>query len=486
MTILPPASSPESPSAFDPKDWDAFRRMGHQMIDDLTAELQGLAQGPVWRPMPADVREGFRTTSPVAPTPLGVIYDDYQSLVAPYAGGNRHPGFMGWVQGGGAPVGALAELLAAGLNMNCGGRDHVGIALEQQIAIWVRQWFGFPETSAGLFVTGASMANFVACLAARSKVLGDGSRRMGVSGARVTAYASQGSHACVLRAMEMAGLGREALRLVPVNVDFQMDIRVLERLIDTDIEAGFQPFLITGTAGTVDVGAFDDLEALADLSDRYGIWLHVDGAFGALGVHSERVRPKLAGLHRAQSVAFDFHKWGQVPYDAGFIIAADGARLMDAFASPAAYLAREPEGMAAGDFWPNDYGPDLSRGCRALKTWFVLRAHGVQAIGASIDRGLDLAIALKQRIACEPMLEPLGPADLNIVCFRYRCDNVDAINSRIVQRLHTAGRVAPSLTRINGKVAIRAALFNPRSTLADINALVDSVLEQGAELAGKA
>jgi glutamate/tyrosine decarboxylase-like PLP-dependent enzyme len=465
------------------------------MVDDLVDQLQGLSDGPVWTPMPEAVRAAFRAPELSPPVPVATVYADYLENVVPYAGGNRHPGFMGWVQGGGAPVGALAEMLAAGLNMNCGGRDHVGIALEAQIGLWVREWFGFPPTARGLFVTGASMANFVACLAARSEALGPDVRLQGLAGARLTAYTAEGAHACVVRAMEMAGLGREALRRIPLNDDFQMDIRALEARIEQDLESGYRPFLITATAGSVDVGAFDDLEALANIAARFGIWLHVDGAYGALGVHSPRVRPRLRGLDRAQSVAFDFHKWGQVPYDAGFVMVADGVRLTDVFASPAAYLSREPEGLAAGDFWPTDYGPDLSRGCRALKTWFVLRTCGVEAIRAAIDNSLDLAAALRQRIADAPELEQLGPSDLNIVCFRLvpgtasagaAATPCDDLNRQIARRLQLKGRVAPSLTQIDGKVALRAALFNPRATLSDINALVDGVLREGAELAGKA
>ena len=489
-----PSSPVYTPSAFDPEDWAAFRALGRRMVDDLVDQLQGLADGPVWRPMPDSVRAGFRTPALTSPVAVETVYADYLETVVPYAGGNRHPGFMGWVQGGGAPVGALAEMLAAGLNMNCGGRDHVGIALEEQVGLWVRNWFGFPSSAKGLFVTGASMANFVACLAARTRALGPEVRALGLGNARLTAYAAEGAHACVVRAMEMAGLGREALRRVPLNADFQMDVRALAARIDADLEAGFRPFLITATAGSVDVGAFDDLSALADVAARHGIWLHVDGAYGALGVHSARVRPKLAGLDRVQSVAFDVHKWGQVPYDAGFVMVADGAGLTDVFASPAAYLSREPEGLAAGDFWPTDYGPDLSRGCRALKTWFVLRTCGVEAIGAAIDNGLDLAAALRRRIAEAPDLEQLGPSDLNIVCFRWipgreSCGaadpSLDRLNRETARRLQLKGRVAPSLTQIDGKVALRAALFNPRATLSDINALVDGVRFEGAALAGE-
>jgi glutamate/tyrosine decarboxylase-like PLP-dependent enzyme len=473
-------------SAFDPADWSDYRASAHRMVDDLVDQLAGLRDQPLWRPMPDEVRTTFRDPAPPKVQGLDQVYADYLQLVAPYGGGNRHPGFMGWVQGSGAPVGVLAELLAAGMNMNCGGRDHVGIALEQQVALWVRGWFGFPETSQGLFCTGASGANFVACLAARTRALGETARSTGVGGGRLTAYTSTGAHACVVRALEMAGLGREHLRLIDVGADYAMDLDSLKAAIAGDRAEGFVPFLVVGTAGTVDVGAFDDLNALADIAAAEGLWLHVDGAFGAMGVHNARIRPRLAGLERADSVAFDFHKWGQVPYDAGFIIVRNGDDLKATFSSPANYLCRETRGLAAGDFWPTDYGPDLSRGCRALKTWFVLRVNGTEAIGAAIDRGLDLAAALADRVEPAPDLELMAPVGANIVCFRYRPareGDLDRLNGQIAAELQLEGRVAPSLTRIGGKVVLRAALFNPRSDESDIEALIEGVRRIGAQLA---
>ena len=473
---------PSSVSPFDPNDWEAFRALGRRMVDDLVDQLQTLEEGPVWRPPSDGVRAAFATEAVGGPTAPEAVYAEYLENIAPYASGNRHPGFMGWVQGGGAPIGALAEMLAAGLNMNCGGRDHVGIELERQIARWARGWFDFPDTSAGLFVTGASQANFMAVLAARNFALGGEVRAQGLGAARLAAYAQVGAHACVVRAMEMAGIGREALRLVPTDADFRISTDALRAQIAADKAAGITPFLIVGTAGTVDVGAFDDLAELAGIAGANGAWLHVDGAFGALGVHARSVKGRLEGLSRARSIAFDFHKWGQVPYDAGFLIVADQARLTDVFSSPAAYLSRASTGLAAGEVWPTDLGPDLSRGCRALKTWFVLRACGTEAMGQAIETSLSLARSLSRRIEAHPRLELLAPVNLNIVCFRYVCERCDQINAEIAERLQLAGRVAPSLTRIGGKVSIRAALFNPRTTEAELDALIAGVLAVGGEL----
>jgi glutamate/tyrosine decarboxylase-like PLP-dependent enzyme len=457
------------------------------MLDDMIDHMRDLRQKPVWQPMSDTQRARFRSAVPTAPVSLAEAHDDFMRHVLPYAGGNAHPGFMGWVQGAGTPVGMLAEMLAAGLNGNLGGRDHAPIAVEREVAGWMRQLFSLPEGAEGLFVTGASMANMIGVLAARTRALGAEVRHKGVAGVepRLTAYCSRAAHSCVKRAFEMVGLGAEALRIIDFDSGQRIDLAKLRDAIAADRAAGLTPFLVVGNAGTVDVGAIDDLNALADIAAAEAMSLHIDGAYGALGVLSAQVAPRLAGLERADTIAFDFHKWGQVPYDAGFLIARDGALLRQTFATPAAYLQREHRGLAGGDFWPCDYGPDLSRGFRALKTWFTLRVCGLDAIGASIDNGLALARALQARVEAEPELELLAPAQLNIVCFRYRCDNADAVNRAIVADLQEAGRVAPSLTDIDGKAAIRAALFNHRSEVSDIEALIQGVLHFGRAASGK-
>jgi aromatic-L-amino-acid decarboxylase len=472
--------------SLDPTDWPEVRAQGHRMLDDLFDHLENLRAQPVWRPIPEDVRARRRTPVPLAPEPLASVHESFLREILPYAGGNLHPGFMGWVQGAGTPVGMLAEMLAAGLNANCGGRDHMPIEIEQEVAGWVRRMFGFPGSAVGLLVTGASMANFIGVLTARQRAIGPAVRRQGVSAAagRLTAYVSVAAHNCVPRAMEMAGLGRDALRLIPVNASHQIDLDALRSRLAADRAAGMTPFLIVGNAGTVDVGAIDDLSALADIAVAESAWLHIDGAYGALGVLTPRLAPRLAGIERADSIAFDFHKWGQVPYDAGFILVRDGGLQREVFAASVDYLRREPRGLAAGDWWPCDYGPDLSRGFRALKVWFTLKVHGADAIGASIARSCALGESLGRRVSETPALELLAPVQLNIVCFRYRCEDADRVNTDIVSDLQEAGRVAPSLTRIGGQVAIRAALFNHRTDESDIQALVDSCVALGEAAAG--
>jgi glutamate/tyrosine decarboxylase-like PLP-dependent enzyme len=338
---------------------------------------------------------------------------------------------------------------------------------------------GFPEGASGLLVTGASMANFIGVLVARQRALGAAGRREGANGARLTAYVSTAAHGCVPRAMEIAGLGSESLRKIAVTADHRIDVEALRRAIARDRDDGARPFLLIGNAGTVDVGAIDNLTALADIAAAEGLHLHIDGAFGALAVLAPELKPLLNGLDRADSLAFDFHKWGQVPYDAGCILVRDETLHRETFAADAAYLQRDRRGLAGGDWWPCDYGPDLSRGFRALKTWFTLKVHGTDALGAAIARSCALARELERRVAATPALELLAPVTLNIVCFRYACEDADRVNRAIVADLQEAGEVAPSLTVIDGKVAIRAALFNHRTDERDLDALVRGAVAFG-------
>ncbi|MBR0777059.1 aspartate aminotransferase family protein [Bradyrhizobium diazoefficiens] len=477
--IIRNAQSQLTQTSLDPQDWSEFRALAHRMLDEAIDGIASVRARPVWQPIPDEVRAAFKADVPRAGNELADVYREFAEHVAPYATGNVHPAFMGWVHGGGTAVGMVAEMLAAGLNANLGGRDHMPIEVERQIVDWMRRLFAFPETASGIFVTGTSMANLMAVLVARASALGTLARQHGIGndGALLTAYTSQAAHGCVSRAMDIAGLGIDALRKIGVDADHRIDVAALRAQIAIDREVGFKPFLVVASAGTVDIGAIDDLRAIADLCREEGIWFHVDGAFGALAILSPELAPLLGGIELADSIALDFHKWGQVPYDAGFLLVRDGERHRQAFAQPAAYLSREARGLAAGAIWPCDLGPDLSRGFRALKTWFTLKTFGTDRLGAAIARSCALAKYLEARVLAEPRLELLAPVNLNIVCFRYRGD--DAINREIVADVQESGIAAPSSTTLNGKFAIRAAIVNHRTEETDIDALVAAVLAFG-------
>lgn len=454
------------------------------MLDDILDYLENIRERPVWQPIPEAVRQRFRGELPSGPSDLAAVHEEFMRYVLPFAAGNVHPGFMGWVHGGGTPVGVVAEMLAAGLNANLGGRDHIPIEIERQVVGWMRKLFGFPESASGLFVTGASMANLVGVLVARNTELGFETRCGGVGGdgRRLAAYASEAVHGCIARALDIAGIGSDALRRIAVDNRYRIELGALRAAIDADRRVGLKPFLLVATAGTVDTGAIDDLDALADLARAEGLWFHVDGACGALAMLAPELAPRLQGIERADSLAFDFHKWGQVPYDAGFVMVRDSVLHRQTFATSAPYLRREAQGLAAGSPWPCDFGPDLSRGFRALKTWFTFKVHGAAALGAAIARTCEMARYLENRIAQTPELELAAPVELNIVCFRYRAAEAHRVNARIAVELQESGVAAPSTTVLGGKLAIRAAIVNHRTGPADLDALVERTVELGRSL----
>jgi glutamate/tyrosine decarboxylase-like PLP-dependent enzyme len=269
--------------------------------------------------------------------------------------------------------------------------------------------------------------------------------------------------------MDLAGIGTDNLRLIETDQNGAMAPDLLGASITSDRACGRKPFLIVATAGSVNTGAFDNLSALAEIAQENNLWLHVDGAFGALAVLSDELRSRVAGIERAHSIALDFHKWAHVPYDAGFLLARDSRAHYETFASPAAYLTRLPRGLGAGDVWPCDLGPDLSRGFRALKTWFTFQVFGAERIAACMLENCRAAKYLGERLRACALFELCAPISLNIVCFSVKAARRDEINSEIVMELHTSGRAAPSITRLNRARVIRAAIVNHRTSIADMD-----------------
>jgi aromatic-L-amino-acid/L-tryptophan decarboxylase len=464
-------------STLDPADWSGLRALGHKMMDDMIDHLAGIRAQPVWRPMPDAVRAGFSAPLPAQGSAPAALYEAFTADIKPYVTGNTHPRFMGWVHGGGNPVSMLSELLAGAMNANCGGRDHVGIAVERQVIAWAAEMLGLPAATSGVLLTGSSMANFIAVLCARYHTLGAKARANGIGGKKLTAYASAGVHRCVPGALDMAGLGATALRKIPVDENFRMDLAALRAAIAKDKAAGCTPFLIIGTAGTVDVGAFDELDALSEIAKAEDAWFHVDAAFGALAALSPMRKHYLRGIELADSVAFDFHKWAQVTYDAGCVLVRDPVLHHATFAQATFYLAGAPRGLGGGQNWPCDLGPDLSRGFRALKIWMTLSAYGSDALGGIVDTTCALAQHLAARISASNRLELLAPVKLNIVCFGITGFTA-AQTEALVADLQEAGLFAPSTTIIGGRLAIRAAIVNHRTIQADVDALVDEILNR--------
>jgi glutamate/tyrosine decarboxylase-like PLP-dependent enzyme len=401
----------------------------------------------------------------------------------PFGVGNTHPRFFGWVHGSGTPSNVMAEITAAAINANLGGRDHGAMAVEQQVVNWCKELFEFPATSSGLVVSGTSIATLVALKAARDRCSDFSVRKTGLQknpNGPLVGYTSEQTHSCVGRAFDMLGLGSDALRKIPVNDCFEMDTRALQTAIAQDRAAGLTPFVIVGTAGAVNVGAIDDLETLADIAAEEQLWFHIDGAFGALGVLSERLRARLTGIKRADSLAFDFHKWLHVNYDAGFILMRSETLHRRAFSERPEYLKGAERGLAAGNPWPVEYGPELSRGFRALKIWAQLAEHGTAKLGALITQNCEQAAYLGTMVSQHPSMKLLAPVAMNVCCFSFQPGGLDAkatdaLNDEIVVQLQIQGIAAPSTTTVRGRTAIRVNITNHRTTRADLELLVREV-----------
>ena len=466
----------------DPADWERFRAQAHRALDDAVDYLQNVRERPVWQPVPEEIKARLREPMPAQGEPFDAVYREFAQTILPYATGNVHPRFWGWVNGTGTPSGAVAELLAATMNANVGGRDHGAVYVERQVIGWFRDLFGWPQDASGLLVTGTSGANLIAVLVARTSALGTDVRRRGLreDEPQLAGYASAATHACVRKAFEAAGIGSAHLRVLPIDAAHRIDVEALDTAIAQDRAAGLRPFLIVGNAGTVDVGAIDPLERLAGIARREGLWFHVDGAFGAAAYLSERLRPKLRGIDRADSIAFDFHKWLHVPYDAGCVLVRNGEVHRATFASEGPYITRMQRGLAAGEPWFTDYGPDLSRGFRALKVWFTIKEHGANGLAAAIERNCEQARYLQRRLAQDDAFELAAPVDLQIVCFRPHADEIsgealDRLTDESVIRLQESGAAVISSTTIGGRRAMRACITNHRTTERDLDLMLDEL-----------
>ncbi len=488
MDELKDTSEVSLDETLDPQDWEAFRSLAHSALDNAIDYLRDVRERPLWQPVPENVKENLRQPLPATSQSTEQTYRDFRENIFPYPAGNIHPRFWGWVHGTGMATGILSEMMAAAMNSNCGGRDHGALYVERQVIDWCREIVGYPESASGVLVSGTSMGSVIGLAVARNARAGCDVRAKGVGCASkpLVAYASSEAHSSVVKALELLGLGRESLRKIAVDGRFAIDTAALQRAIQEDRKAGKQPFCVIGCAGTVNTGALDDLEKLADICAEEGSWFHVDAAFGALCGLSESLKPLIRGIERADSVAFDFHKWMYVQYDAGCVLVRDGQLQKQAFAARPDYLQHSDRGLAGGGEWFTDLGPELSRSFRALKVWFAIKEHGTRKLGRMVEKNCGQAQYLAKLVKGKPELELLAEPTLNIVCFRYRDADIaekdlDQLNRDIVADLQERGIAAPSTTRIHGKLAIRVAITNHRSRREDFDLLVESVLKLADE-----
>ncbi len=472
--------------SLDPADWEATRRCFHEAADCCIEWLRAIRERPVWQETPDAVKAALASPLPATGTSLDALVRCFRDELLPHATGNLHPRFFGWVHGGGTVAGALGEMLAGFMNSNVAGRDHVAVYVERQVIAWCKEMFGFPEGASGLLTSGTSLASVIALAVARDAKAPCDVRRdgIGAAGPRMVFYASSEAHGAIAKACALLGLGETALRQVPADDDFRMSLPELAAMIAADRAAGLLPAAVIASAGTVNTGAIDDLGAIAALCRAQDLWLHVDAAFGGLAILVPEHRAALAPIALADSIAFDFHKWLQVPYDAGCVLVRDERLHRASFSARREYLAHGGQALAGGDPWFCEYGPEMSRGFRALKVWFTIKAHGIDALAQAIAGSCAGARHLGARIQTSRELELLARVSLNIVCFRFAPAGLpeaalDAVNEAIVAALQQGGVAAPSTTRINGRLAIRACIVNHRTTLADLDLFVREVERLG-------
>ena len=477
----------------DPEDWESMRKLGHNMLDDVLDYLRTVRDRPVWQHVPDRIKAHFGKSLPRDPQRPEEVYREFVEIVLPYPLGNIHPRFWGWAIGTGTVLGALAELLAASMNTNTGGGDnHIANHVEKQVIDWIKEMLRFPASASGLLTSGCSAANLIGLTVARNAKAGFDLRRKGLQypPRKMLLYASQEIHSSIQKAVELLGLGSDALRPVPVNDMFQIDLQALRATIAQDREEGNMPFCVIGAAGTINTGSFDNLSALADICQQQNLWFHVDGAFGAWAAIAPDARDKVAGMERADSLALDLHKWMYMPYEIGCVLVGNEEDHRKAFSLTPDYLShgKGGRGLTGGDLpWFSDYGFQLSRGFRALKAWMSIKEHGSHKYGRLIQQNIDQARYLAGLTHTSPELELLAPVTLNVVCFRYTVPDLDdtaldELNKQIVIELQEQGIAVISGTTIKGKYVMRVGNTNHRSRREDFDTLVREVTRVGKEL----
>jgi len=478
-------------ATLDPQDWDEVRRVGRQMVDDMVRHLETVRERPVWTSVPETVRGQLEEPLPWDGQPLAEVYAAFQERVLPYPTGNIHPRFWGWVMGTGSATAMLADMLAAGMNSHLAGYDQSAALVEMQVLTWLKALMGFPADASGVLVSGGTAANLDGLMAARVAKAGYNVREEGaLGGPPLTVYASTETHSWIYKACEAMGLGRKAVRSIPVDADYRIDVDACRAAIAADRAAGLRPIAIVGNAGTVNTGAIDDLPALRALADETDLWLHVDGAYGALAAWSDE--PWLvAGQEQADSLAFDLHKWGYLPYEVGVILTRSAHAQTATYQAPSsatpAYLQSASGGISTGTTYFADRGMSLSRGFKALKVWMAMKEQGVARIGRAIQANIAQARYLGTLVDDDPTLERLAPVSLNAVCFRYRLPGLDEeglnrLNREILVALQVEGVAVPSQTILEGRFAIRCCITNHRSRAEDFDILVGAVRRIGARL----
>jgi aromatic-L-amino-acid/L-tryptophan decarboxylase len=477
-------------------EWSAseIRRMGYRVVDLIADHLFHLPDTPVFQPFPTELAERYlRSDVPEHGTSWEEILNTFSTEIAPFPFGNGHPRFYGWVNSPPAVVSIFAEALAAAMNPSCAGGNHAAIYVEREVINWFRQILGFPAGAMGLLVSGGSMAALTALAAARQSKCRYDIRAQGhqVSDTALVFYRSGETHGCYQKAIELMGIGNRNLVTVAHDSAMRMIPGALDDAISRDKQSGRVPVAVIASAGTVNSGAIDPLGEIADVCERQGVWLHVDGAYGAPAVLTSEYSHELSSLARADSIALDPHKWLYIPVEAGLVLVRDGSTLRQTFSLIPPYLQTEgkPEGVG-GLPWFSEYGFQQTRSFRALKVWMAISFHGLAGYRAAIEKDLVLARHLTSLLRNDGNFELFERQSLSIVCFRFSpprltgdAQRLDSLNKQILETVQLGGETFISSTVINDKFWLRACIVNPRAKQSDIERLYE-VLHQTSATVG--
>jgi len=459
------------PSAGEIRDW------GNSVVQSMAEYLGGLRDRNVYRQMSSrEIREQLDPAFPSKGSDFNGLLKVFRETIVPFSRQNAHPRMFGYVQSPGTALAAFADLLASTLNANLTvwRSAPAPVELERLTIDWIRQILGFNAEAGGIFVSGGSMANFTAIAAAR-QTKADALRRLRI-------YASSETHFSIAKAAALLGIGRENVRHVDVDKRFRIQTDDLVARITDDLKAGHVPFCVVANAGTVNTGAVDPLTDLREIADRFQLWMHVDGSYGAFAVLAKSAKKLFAGVEQADSIALDPHKWLYLPVDVGCVIYRDPERARAAFAHEAEYTRvigeKADEAFA---FW--DYGPELSRRFRALKVWMLLKGVGLDALGEAIEINIACARHLESLVKTSDDFEMVAPVELSIFCIRHvpaqmkgaSPEEIDAFNERLLVALQRDGSSYLSNATLDGRFALRGCVLNYRTTLRDMEILLDDL-----------
>src|ERR1700756_633938 len=459
------------PSADEIRDW------GNSVTQFMIDYLGGLGDRRVYRHTSSgEIRSGLDPKLPIEGTDFDSLLRAFRETIVPFSRQNAHPRMFGYVQSPGTPIGAFADLLASTLNANLTiwRSAPAPVELERLTIDWIRQILGFNAEAGGLFVSGGSMANLAALAVARQT-------RYDSLG-RLRIYASNATHFSITKAAALLGIGRENVQQVAVDERSKIRMDDLVAKITADLEEGYVPFCVVANAGTVNTGAVDPLAEIREIADRFQLWMHVDGSYGAFAVLAESARKLFTGMEQADSIALDPHKWLYLPVDVGCVIYRDPEIARAAFAHEAEYTRMFGE-EADEAFVCWDYGPELSRRFRALKVWMLLKSVGLDRLSDAIENNIACARHLESMVRASDDFEMVAPVQLSIFCFRYvpvqlrneSAEAINAFNERLLVALQRDGSSYLSNTMLGGRFALRGCVLNYRTTLSDMEILLEDL-----------